>query len=102
MRKQVRAFDSIYRYGGEEFVILLPGIDGWGAVEVAERLCESVRSEPVEGLPVTMSLGVAVIGEGEAWSFDHLFDEADRALYDAKRGGRDRVAQQRNLVLLAS
>jgi diguanylate cyclase (GGDEF)-like protein len=102
LRKQVRAFDSIYRYGGEEFVILLPGIDGWGAFEVAERLCESVRAEPVEGLPVTMSLGVAVIGEGEAWSFDRLFDEADRALYDAKRGGRDRVAQQRDLVLLAS
>ncbi|MGZ8634241.1 MAG: diguanylate cyclase, partial [Solirubrobacteraceae bacterium] len=102
LRKQVRAFDSIYRYGGEEFVIVLPGIDGWGAVEVAERLCESVRAEPVEGLPVTMSLGVAVIGEGEAWSFDHLFDEANRALYDAKRGGRDRVAQQRDLVLLAS
>jgi diguanylate cyclase (GGDEF)-like protein len=102
LRKQMRAFDSIYRYGGEEFVNLLPGIDGWGAFEVAERLCESVRSEPVEGLPVTMSLGVAVIGEGETWSFDRLFDDADRALYDAKRGGRDRVAQQRELELLAS
>lgn len=102
LRKQMRAFDSLYRYGGEEFVILLPGIDGWGALEVAERLCESVRSEPVEGLPVTMSLGVAVIGEGETWSFDRLFDDADRALYDAKRGGRDRVAQQRGLELLVS
>jgi diguanylate cyclase (GGDEF)-like protein len=102
LRKQVRAFDSIYRYGGEEFVILLPGVDGWGAFEVAERLCESVRSEPVEGLPVTMSLGVAVIGEGETWSFDRLFADADRALYDAKRSGRDRVSQKRELELLAS
>jgi PleD family two-component response regulator len=83
-------------------VILRPAIPGGGAYEVAARLCESVRSEPVEGLPVTMSLGVAVIGEGEAWSFDRLFDDADRALYDAKRGGRDRVAQRRDVVLLAS
>ncbi|MGZ8633308.1 MAG: diguanylate cyclase [Solirubrobacteraceae bacterium] len=102
LRKQMRAFDSIYRYGGEEFVVLLPGVDGWGAFEVAERLCESVRSEPVEGLHVTMSFGVAVIAEGETWSFDRLFDDADRALYEAKRGGRDRVAQQRDLVPLAS
>jgi diguanylate cyclase (GGDEF)-like protein len=102
LRKQMRAFDSIYRYGGEEFVILLPGIDGWGALEIAERLCESVRSEPVGGLPVTMSLGVAVISEGEAWSFDRLFDGADRALYDAKRGGRDRVVHERELEVAGS
>jgi diguanylate cyclase (GGDEF)-like protein len=89
LRTHVRAFDSVYRLGGDEFVVLLPGVDWDGALELGERLREAVASRPVRDVPVTISLGVAA---DDQRSYAELFDAADQALYDAKRGGRDRVA----------
>jgi diguanylate cyclase (GGDEF)-like protein len=92
LRAQVRAFDSIYRLGGDEFVVLLPGMDADGALDLGERLRRAVGDEPVAGVPVTMSLGVSAGSAAESRSFGELFEAADDALYEAKRGGRDRVA----------
>ena len=99
LRRETRAFDSIYRYGGEEFVVLLPGVELGGAVELAERLREAVRGEPAQGIPLTISLGVAATSRGELPDFARLLDEADHALYEAKHAGRDRVAGAQELAL---
>jgi len=90
IRKRLRAFDLAYRLGGEEFVILLPGADAEQAVGVAEELRSMVADEPVGGLEVTMSFGVAVSDPG-SFDYDSLFRIADRALYAAKRQGRNQV-----------
>ena len=77
--------------GGEEFVILAPGCDGYSAELIAECIREAVETSRPGGLPVTASLGVGV-AVGDEIDFDRLFSVADSALYDAKRGGRNRVA----------
>jgi diguanylate cyclase (GGDEF)-like protein len=83
--------DFVYRIGGEEFVVLLPGADGPLAAATAERLRAAVGrlGSPLPG--VTMSFGVAV-SDGRGLDFDRLFVRADAALYAAKRSGRDRVS----------
>jgi diguanylate cyclase (GGDEF)-like protein len=92
LRKQLRAFDLVYRLGGEEFLVLLPGANPDSAIELAERLREAVAAAPLgPGVPVTLSLGVCVSGQHEPFDYKTVFASADAALYEAKRGGRDRV-----------
>lgn len=91
MRKQLRAFDLAYRIGGEEFVVLLPGASAVHAREIAEALRTAVRSEPIGGVGVTVSLGVAISGAGPQFDLDDTLRCADAALYQAKAAGRDRV-----------
>lgn len=90
----LRAFDTLGRYGGEEFLILLPSCDAEEARTVAQRLCNAVGATPIEsssgGIAVTISIGAAVSAAGEK-SADCLIQEADAALYHAKQAGRNRV-----------
>jgi diguanylate cyclase (GGDEF)-like protein len=90
MRAALRAGDSIYRVGGEEILVVLPGAAEAGAVEIAERLRTTVRDRRPVGVPVTLSIGVAVSKPGPV-DTDELVSCADTALYSAKSGGRDRV-----------
>lgn len=90
MRKTLRAFDLVYRLGGEEFLVLLPGADIERATEVAERLRTAISEEPMAGLTITMSLGVSA-SDGHGFDLDAMSAVADAALYEAKRAGRDRV-----------
>ncbi len=90
MRATLRAGDSIYRVGGEEILVVLPGADEEDALEIAERLREAVCERKPVGVPVTVSIGVAVSGTGTV-DTDDLIGQADAALYAAKAGGRDRV-----------
>jgi diguanylate cyclase (GGDEF)-like protein len=92
VRKRIRGTDLAARIGGEEFAILLPGSDAAGAVTFAEYLRLDIRREvAVEGVrwPTTASFGVAEFREG--MSIETLVGAADRALYQAKAEGRDRV-----------
>jgi diguanylate cyclase (GGDEF)-like protein len=92
LRKRLRAFDLAYRIGGEEFLVLLPGADAARGALVAEALRGAVAGETLAGgLRVTMSFGVAASAEGSAFELQAVFAEADAALYEAKRSGRDRV-----------
>jgi diguanylate cyclase (GGDEF)-like protein len=86
----VKSFDVAARYGGDEFVILLPGCGAIDAYRVAERVRTQVARE-VEGAPVTLSAGVSTMPDN-AVDGERLVAAADSALYDAKRSGRDRVA----------
>jgi diguanylate cyclase (GGDEF)-like protein len=86
---ELRAVDLIYRFGGEEFVVLLARANETAALSVADRLRTAVERARPGDLDVTMSWGVAT---GADVDFDTLFAEADRALYSAKQAGRNRVA----------
>jgi diguanylate cyclase (GGDEF)-like protein len=90
LRKRLRSFELVYRLGGEEFLIVLPGITCKAAREVAERLRAAVEQARPQGIRITISLGLSA-AEGEDVDYDTLFRAADAALYDAKRGGRNRV-----------
>jgi diguanylate cyclase (GGDEF)-like protein len=90
MRATLRAGDSIYRVGGEEILVILPGADESGAVEIAERLRQDVRRRRPVGVAVTVSIGVAV-SQSDVVNTDDLVERADAALYSAKAGGRDAV-----------
>ncbi|MCC7043520.1 MAG: diguanylate cyclase [Acidobacteria bacterium] len=94
MRGVLRDHDGISRYGGEEFLVLLPqtGIDA--ALAIAERVRTAITSQPVvigdQSLPVTLSMGLATTAEHPA-EVDPLIAAADAALYRAKAAGRNRV-----------
>jgi diguanylate cyclase (GGDEF)-like protein len=90
MRTNLRAGDSIYRVGGEEILVVLPGATKADALGVAERLRLAVRHRRPAGVSVTVSIGVAVAAHGPLDS-DELVGLADAALYSAKAAGRDRV-----------
>ncbi len=95
LRSQLRAFESAYRIGGEEFVILLVGTDAAAAAVVAERLRNTIRGAPVAGVAVTMSFGAAASAPGEAFDYAEVFARTDAVLYDAKHAGRDCVRVDR-------
>jgi diguanylate cyclase (GGDEF)-like protein len=90
MRAALRAGDSIYRVGGEEILVVLPGATEEDAVDIAERLRGAVRERQPVGVAVTISIGVAVSRPGKL-DTDGLIRRADTALYSAKSAGRDRV-----------
>lgn len=91
----LRVDDSAVRFGGEEFVIILPDLNEEKVREVAERLCEVVRTQTTERLAykdlpgITASIGVSMLAPG--YSGRDLIAVADAALYQAKRAGRDQV-----------
>lgn len=91
LRRTSATSDDAYRIGGEEFLVLLPGHELAGAAEVAERLRVAVEAAPVAGLPLTISVGVAC-ASGADVVLPTLMAAADRALYSAKRAGRNRVS----------
>jgi diguanylate cyclase (GGDEF)-like protein len=92
--KNIRDIDTIGRYGGEEFVVLLVETDGAGAQKTAERLrvqaALSVTESPRGPVSVTISVGVAARAEND--DLPALLARADQALYAAKQAGRNRVA----------
>jgi diguanylate cyclase (GGDEF)-like protein len=90
LRKHLRSFELVYRLGGEEFLVVLPGIEADGGRDVAERLRVAVEQTRPLGFPVTISLGLSV-ARGDQVDYDALFKAADDALYEAKRAGRNRV-----------
>jgi diguanylate cyclase (GGDEF)-like protein len=99
MRKALRAFDLVYRVGGEEFVVLLPGADLERTLEVGDRLREAVAECRTGDVAITMSLGAAA-ARGGGVRFLDLYGAADAALYTAKRGGRNRVCAAGSRALI--
>jgi diguanylate cyclase (GGDEF)-like protein len=97
LRRSVRAHDAVARMGGEEFAILLPDADADAAYDAAERARGAVARVPVAQSTLSCSAGVATASPAEASPVD-LLALADRALYQAKRLGRDRTVTSRSTV----
>jgi diguanylate cyclase (GGDEF)-like protein len=98
LRASVRDSDLVARVGGEEFMVLLPVTSPEAAFEVAEKIRQRVSQTPqtltaTERFHISASLGVACFAPGKIASFESLYAQADRALYEAKRLGRNRVVQ---------
>lgn len=95
LRQHLRQYDMAARFGGEEFSLVLPTTDLEQATEVAERLRTRVATIPfkssLQNLTLSVSLGVATYPHGTVRTVDDLIREADYALYEAKRGGRNQV-----------
>lgn len=91
LRKDVRRPNLVARFGGEEFVLVLPGTDAQQAQKLAERLRATVEGSTLAGLKVTISLGLADLQALAHAEPSALFEAADSALYQAKTGGRNRL-----------
>jgi diguanylate cyclase (GGDEF)-like protein len=93
LRTATRGHDLAFRYGGEEFLLLLPDIDLRGALAVAERVRVAVESPAAASVPpFTISAGVALCDAADGRDPEPLLRRADAALYIAKRAGRNRIA----------
>lgn len=90
IEETIRDSDRLFRFGGEEFVLLLPGVDLAGLQKAAENLrCTIAAQLRSPGGPVTASLGIALLCPGETW--ETWLQRADAALYRAKNAGRNRT-----------
>ncbi|TVR64830.1 MAG: diguanylate cyclase [Gemmatimonadales bacterium] len=95
LRNCLRSYDSLGRYGGEEFLVVLPNIERNQAVSLAQRIRRIIASQPVRvgdsSVPITLSQGIATWDRPRKSPSDPLIGAADRALYAAKAAGRDAV-----------
>jgi two-component system cell cycle response regulator len=97
LNASMRFMDVVIRFGGEEFVVLMPDTPYDAALSVAERLRRGIADKPVTldrprmELPVTMSMGVAGTDKGGETSAGGLLEKADAALYKAKESGRNKI-----------
>ena len=92
LQRNLRSDDQLFRFGGEEFVLLCDRLSAEAAHSMAERLRHSIEMDMLAGatVPVTVSIGVAT-GPEDGMTIEKLFDVADKRLYEAKRAGRNRV-----------
>jgi diguanylate cyclase (GGDEF)-like protein len=95
LRASVRKKDTVARYGGEEFILILPGASLEASAAIAERIRGLVENTPFEvgkaRLNLTVSIGISNFPDHQPKSKEELIKMADLALYEAKRGGRNRV-----------
>jgi diguanylate cyclase (GGDEF)-like protein len=95
LRRHARKPVLACRYGGDEFCMILPGTDSQSAAAIAERLRSNVETARSDALRITISVGYASLADGDFKTPESLFDAADAAMYSAKEGGRNRVADFR-------
>jgi diguanylate cyclase (GGDEF)-like protein len=92
----VRSYDTVSRYGGEEFLLLMPDADASMSQARLFRVHSAICSAPVRipggQVSLTCSFGVSVLLSDQSLSVEQFLDRADRALYEAKRKGRNRIA----------
>lgn len=94
LRDLSRPYDMLVRWGGDEFVLLLPGVDLSSAVGIAERIRNQMASRPLEGsvgpVEMSVSIGVGALAEGE--DVEDLIRRISALMYEAKSAGKNRVA----------
>ena len=93
LKKKIRSYDKIGRYGGDELLLILPGLGRQDAKNIAERLRQSVCAEKIQteagALNITVSLGVSIFDTASRPSTKKMIEESDLALYVAKGRGRN-------------
>jgi two-component system, cell cycle response regulator len=105
LKSDLRAYDGAGRYGGEEFLLILPGCDLATTIRRADKIRQMVSTEVImigkEARKVTISMGATAAGSDKKMSAEALLREADTALYRAKANGRDRVEGRMSTVVSA-
>lgn len=93
IRKQLRRSDLLGRYGGDEFLVFLPKVNADALRRIATRIRKSIEQNPLEGITLTVSIGLAgsEMGDDPPRQFKELVSLADKALYQAKSTGKNRV-----------
>lgn len=94
----LRQTDQVFRYGGEEFVVVLAGTAHDHAQIIAERIRASVETTHIRNVPNPVCVSIGVSSKAEDDDRDSLFERADAALYAAKQGGRNRVISEQWLI----
>jgi len=93
LKEQLRQIDTVARFGGEEFLIMLPKTRELEAKAIIQRLCDAVAAQPYklqgQSVKVTSSFGLAFYQVGD--TIEKLIERADQALYHAKKSGRNTV-----------
>jgi two-component system cell cycle response regulator len=96
LKKNLRTYDRIGRYGGDEILVVLPNCPNIELERIAGRLCDSVNNQPIETIkgqiPATISLGGVTSNKSQKSSARQILIDSDVALYEAKRKGRSRFA----------
>jgi two-component system cell cycle response regulator len=95
IRELVRESDVAARYGGDEFAILLPNTDREGALDLAGRLCTAINGQGLnllKGEKITLSIGISTYHGANMLSCDQVVQMADKAMYHAKKQGKDRIS----------
>jgi diguanylate cyclase (GGDEF)-like protein len=87
IKSNIRESDVFCRYGGEEFIVILPGVDVKRGIRIAEKIRKIVEKEKIHGLHLTVSIGISEYQN----EFESMFKKADENLYIAKKEGRNRV-----------
>lgn len=95
LRSCCRQGDFVCRLGGEEFIMILPHCDNNSAILKAEELRTRIEGSMPGGIQVTASIGVASLNKQHKQDFDRLYKEADEAVYQSKKNGRNRVSHSR-------
>ena len=101
LTQTVREEDVVCRYGGEEFCIMLQGINVFGAEKIADRCRENIAKQDVDGIKVTASFGVTTLCFG-AENVEQIINQADEALYISKENGRNCVSSWEDKASIAS
>ncbi|OIP64944.1 MAG: diguanylate cyclase response regulator [Nitrospirae bacterium CG_4_9_14_3_um_filter_53_35] len=100
--KTIRSTDMLARYGGEEFAVLLPQVSLTGAENVAEKIRKEVAGKPFQinedKINVTLSCGISCFLENKTDTIDTVIMEADRALYESKKSGKNRVTVSKDCM----
>lgn len=97
LSSMVRKSDVLGRFGGEEFIVLLPEVSSGSTFLIAEGIRKAIEETSLEGIPVTVSIGFAeaTLGLQVQQDYNQLIQEADHALYQAKEMGRNKVVEYR-------
>ncbi len=97
LRRNIREVDSLIRYGGDEFIILMPNTDEKGTIELANRIVDNLNGKEIANHTICCSVGFAVFPE-DGKSVESLISQADSLMYQAKKQGKNRIGTKQKIV----